>query len=177
MCCPRRRLSPQASLSEADRVELLSRELASARPLASGHVAYSERTAGELAVLHAAADAHERFGAAAVPNYIISNCGSFSDLLEVALLLKEAGLLRPTAPAPAAALRANIIPLFETIDDLRRGAGIMDEVRGTGEEHALVRSLAAPSSPPAGLPPPALSELARRSSRRSVCRGIPGSAP
>jgi phosphoenolpyruvate carboxylase len=48
-----------------------------------------------------------------------------SDVLELALLLKEAGLLQPgTHPR----LALNIIPLFETIADLRGCGAIMDEL-------------------------------------------------
>ena len=62
-----------------------------------------------------AADAHRRYGARRVPNYVISKTDGVSDMLEVALLLKEVGLLRPREGE----LDVNIIPLFETIDDLR----------------------------------------------------------
>jgi phosphoenolpyruvate carboxylase len=108
-----------AGLAEADRVALLARELSGARLLFSPHVEYSPRTSSELAILRAAADIHARFGAGALPNYVISKCASVSDLLEVGVLLKEAGLLRGDA------LAVNIIPLFETIDDLERSSGIM----------------------------------------------------
>jgi phosphoenolpyruvate carboxylase len=60
-----------------------------------------------------------------MPNYIISKTDGVSDMLEVALLLKEAGLL---APGPQPRLALNIIPLFETIDDLRGGSAIMDRL-------------------------------------------------
>src|SRR5262249_48830810 len=55
----------------------------------------------------------------ALPNYVISKCQSVSDLLEVGILVKEVGLLRGRE------LALNIVPLFETIDDLRRAAQIM----------------------------------------------------
>ena len=48
-----------------------------------------------------------------------------SDVLEVALLLKEAGLLVP-GEEPSCAL--NIVPLFETIEDLRRCGGVLDQL-------------------------------------------------
>ena len=73
----------------------------------------------ELAILHAAAEIHRRFGPAALPNYVISKCQSVCDLLEVAILLKEVGLLTPNR------LAVNIVPLFETIADLERCADIM----------------------------------------------------
>ena len=55
---------------------------------------------------------------AAMPNYVISKADSVSDMLEVAVLLKEVGLLRPREGR----LDVNIVPLFETIDDLRTAA-------------------------------------------------------
>ena len=108
-----------AALPEPDRVALLVRELAGPRLLHSPHLAWSERVATELDVLRVAADIHGRYGPAALPNYVISKCASVSDLLEVAVLLKEVGL------ATASTLAVNIVPLFETIDDLERGAAIM----------------------------------------------------
>jgi phosphoenolpyruvate carboxylase len=108
-----------SALAEPARIALLDAELASPRLLHSPHLAYSDLARSELAVLDIAADIHRRFGAAALPNYVISKCQSVSDLLEVAILLKEAGLLLGDA------LAVNIVPLFETIDDLDRSAAIM----------------------------------------------------
>ena len=107
------------ALSEAERVALLARELGTPRPLHSPHLAYGERTRSELAILGVAADIHSKYGRAALPNYVISKCQSVSDLLEVGVLLKEVGLLR------GGALDLNIVPLFETIDDLVRCGAIM----------------------------------------------------
>jgi phosphoenolpyruvate carboxylase len=108
-------------LAPIDRVQLLARELASPRPLRSSHLVYSERTTSELAILDAAARIHRRYGAAALPNYVISKCQDVSDLLEVGVLLKEVGLLAGDA------LALDIVPLFETIDDLARCATVMRE--------------------------------------------------
>ncbi len=111
-----------ASLPESERMVLLERELANPRLLYSRHLEYGATVGSELAILQAAADIHERFGPAAIQNYIISHCESVSDLLEVGLLLKEVGLLVPgTAPR----LAVNIVPLFETITDLGRAANVM----------------------------------------------------
>src|SRR5216683_3615320 len=81
-------------LVEDARIALLVQELKTARPLSSPFVTYSAETTSELAILHAAAEAHRHYGKAAVPNYIISKTDGASDILEVALLLNEAGLLR-----------------------------------------------------------------------------------
>jgi phosphoenolpyruvate carboxylase len=113
------------ALGEAERQELLLRELGMPRPLVSPHLAYGDETSEQLATLDTAARVQRRFGEAALPNYVISMTAAPSDVLEVALLLKEAGLLVP-GDEPRAAM--NIIPLFETIDDLRGCGGIMDQL-------------------------------------------------
>ncbi len=112
------------SLSEDERIELLVRELETNRPLASRYADYSEETNSELDILRTAADARARFGADAVVNCVISKTDGVSDILEVAVLLKEAGLLRPKEKA----LDLNIAPLFETIGDLRNCAATMDRL-------------------------------------------------
>jgi phosphoenolpyruvate carboxylase len=113
-----------AGLSEDRRVALLVREIETARPLISPFASYSPEVERELSILRAAADAHKRLGAAAVPNYVISMAGTVSDILEVALLVKEVGLLRPDLSR----LDINIVPLFETIADLRNCGQVMDSV-------------------------------------------------
>ena len=75
--------------------------------------------------MQTAAEIQRRFGAAALPNYIISKTDGVSDLLEIALLLKEVGLLQ-AGETPL--LHLNIVPLFETIADLRGCVIVMDEL-------------------------------------------------
>ena len=111
-------------LDEAGRVALLGRELGSMRPLSSPHLAYGEETTAELAMLAVTADAHRRYGRAAVPQYVISKADSVSDILEVAVLLKEAGLLH----SRAGRLDIDIVPLFETIADLQHCGPIMEQL-------------------------------------------------
>jgi phosphoenolpyruvate carboxylase len=110
------------ALPEDERIKLLVSEIATPRPLYSPYLDYSEETRGELAIFFAARELRQRYGAAALPNCIISKTDGVSDLLELALLLKESGLLRP---GPAAQLDVNIIPLFETIEDLQKSAATM----------------------------------------------------
>ena len=78
----------------------------------------------ELDIVSAAAGAVADLGAAAVPTYIISMCQSVSDMLEAALLLKEAGLLDLSGEVPYAPV--GIVPLFETIGDLQSGSSILE---------------------------------------------------
>jgi phosphoenolpyruvate carboxylase len=110
-------------LDETARVDLLRRELSIARLLATPFAEYSERTQTELAVFREAAAVRARLGPAAIENSIISKAQSFSDMLEVAVLLKEAGLARGDTVQPL--LGVMIIPLFETIQDLEAAPDIM----------------------------------------------------
>jgi phosphoenolpyruvate carboxylase len=111
------------SLPEDERVELLAAELGTRRPLVGDRAELSELAHKELDVVRAAARAIKRYGPSAVPNYVISMCRSVSDVLEAAILLKEAGLIDASADAPYCPV--GISPLFETIDDLRNGATIL----------------------------------------------------
>ncbi|MGJ4921142.1 phosphoenolpyruvate carboxylase [Bradyrhizobium oligotrophicum] len=123
------------ALSEDARVGLLVSELRNARPLVSQFVKYSDETVGELALFRAAAEAHATFGADVIPQCIISMCKGMSDMLEVALLLKEVGLIDPSGRCAV-----NIVPLFETIEDLQASSGIMDRMLALHDYRRLVDS-------------------------------------
>ncbi len=134
-----------SGLDEATRTALLSLELAGPRPLRSPHLGYSPLAESELAVVAAAAEGRGRLGPHAVPHYVISHCQSVSDLLEVGVLLREAGLLRPGDPP---ALDMDIVPLFESIEDLERCGRVIGEaldlplyrswVRARGDEQEVM---------------------------------------
>ena len=113
-----------AALDEAARVDFLVAELGNMRPLASPYLSYGDETTAEVDLVRVTADAHRRYGRAAMPNYVISKADSVSDILEVAVLLKEGGLLDPREGR----LDVDIVPLFETIGDLQRCGRIMDEL-------------------------------------------------
>jgi phosphoenolpyruvate carboxylase len=126
------------ALPEEERQRLLLAELASPRALRSAFAAYSDLARGELAILEAAAAAHRRLGASAIRQYVISKTDNVSDLLEVAVLLKEVGLVTPGA-RPASCLQ--IVPLFETIADLRRSPATMRAWFAIPAARAMVASL------------------------------------
>ena len=136
-----------ASLPEQQRVAVLVAELSTRRPLIGDGAELSELARKELDIVTAAAESVRALGADAVPTYIISMCQSVSDLLEAALLLKEAGLLdlSQQGPGRAGALESRgayapvgIVPLFETIDDLQRGASILAEALAVPVYRAMV---------------------------------------
>ncbi len=124
------------ALDEDARIALLTRELATPRPLVSPFVSYSEETAGELAVFRTAAALRQTYGPGAIRTSIISKTQSVSDLLELALLLKEVGLVSAEGRSAL-----NIVPLFETIEDLRACVGVMDRLLSLHVYRRLVDSL------------------------------------
>ena len=116
---------PDYALAERGRAgQHPGRELSTRRPLIGDREQLSDLARKELAIISAAARAVDIYGPPAVPNYIISMCRSVSDLLEAGLLLKECGLLDASEDQPHCPV--GIVPLFETIDDLRRGASILE---------------------------------------------------
>ena len=116
-------------LDEAQRVLLLTTELAVSRPLLGVAAVVSDLASSELAILRQAAWVRATYGANAIENYIISKCESVSDVLEVAVLFRETGLLQPCAGGTMpTALHIGIVPLFETIADLHGAADVVDSL-------------------------------------------------
>lgn len=105
-----------ASLDETAKQELLTAELRRNRPLTFPNTpGLSPDTAKELGIFRAAARAVEKHGPRMIENCIIAMTGNVSDILEPMVLLKEVGLRD-----------INLVPLFETIDDLHHGAAILE---------------------------------------------------
>lgn len=123
------------SLTEDQRVSLLLTELVNPRPLLSPHIEYSRETIDELAVFKTAASAHEQYGKEAITNCIISKAEGVSDILELAILLKEFGLIDSNGKSSM-----NIVPLFETINDLRMCADVIDKLLSLPAYRKLVSS-------------------------------------
>ena len=114
-------------LSEAEKLEVLLKELRSPRPLIPhGSDEYSEVTDRELGIFRTASEAVKKFGPRMVPHCIISMASSVTDVLEPMVLLKEFGLIAANGDNPRGTV--DVIPLFETIEDLQAGAGILDEL-------------------------------------------------
>ncbi len=107
--------------SEAERVDILIKELQTPRLLASPFLTYSEETRKELAVLHTAVEARTTYGDETIRTSIISKTDAVSDLLELAVLLKEVGLIAADGKS-----HIDIVPLFETITDLQNCAQVME---------------------------------------------------
>jgi phosphoenolpyruvate carboxylase len=119
------RIEPDyAALPEIDRRTVLLRLLDDARSLRVRGADYSALAQSELAIFETAAEMRQRFGAQAIRHYIISHTEDVSDLLEVLLLQKECGLMLGTL-GDGARSDLIVVPLFETIADLRNAMTIM----------------------------------------------------
>ena len=130
-----------SALNETERRELLLRLLGDARPLRVRVASYSDHTHGELAIFEAARELLQRHGRDALRHYIISHTETVSDLLEVLLLLKEVGLMRGTLlEGDAAVSDLIVVPLFETIGDLKESSLIMREFYALPGIAALVKA-------------------------------------
>ncbi|MGI9461370.1 MAG: phosphoenolpyruvate carboxylase [Alphaproteobacteria bacterium] len=112
------------NLPEAERINLLQQWLISPTSLLVKRHTYSEAVEKELAIFSTIKDMQDLYGKSAIQNYIISQTAAVSHILELALLLKEHGLLSPQDKT----LSLNIVPLFETIDDLRNAPAMMDQL-------------------------------------------------
>ncbi|MDO8284443.1 MAG: phosphoenolpyruvate carboxylase, partial [Rhodoferax sp.] len=141
-----------SALDEAAKRRLLMGLLGDARSLQVHGVTYSAHTQGELAIFASAKVMRDRYGHEAIRHYIISHTETVSDLLEVLLLQKEVGLMRGVLNAPGATHAAAttpdplspvcdliVVPLFETIEDLRNAAPIMREFYALPGIAALVQ--------------------------------------
>ncbi|KVP90504.1 phosphoenolpyruvate carboxylase [Burkholderia ubonensis] len=134
-----------AALAEEDKLRVLLAALADPRPLRSPYFEYSALAQSELGVFEKARAVRAQFGPRAVRNYIISHTETVSDLVEVLLLQKETGLLDGAFGATGEGAKHGgaknglmVIPLFETIPDLRDASRIMREYFALPGVDALV---------------------------------------
>ena len=127
-----------SALDEPAKRAVLLRQLNDARPLRVPAARYSDHTVDELRIFETAHSGRARFGAQAIRHAIISHTETVSDLLEVMLLQKETGLMHGLLGEDA---RCDLIvvPLFETIDDLRNAAPIMGEYYALPGVRAMVQ--------------------------------------
>jgi phosphoenolpyruvate carboxylase len=116
-----------ALLSEDDKVNILQTILQDPRPVLLLNEDYSTETQEIINVFHMIKKAHEEFGKRSISVYLISMTKSVSDLLEVLVLAKEAGINRLHADGTMES-HLNVAPLLETIDDLTAGPKIMESL-------------------------------------------------
>jgi phosphoenolpyruvate carboxylase len=104
----------------------LRRELSGRRPLVGTHVELSESTRRVLDTFRAIRSMQDEAGQAAASTYIVSMTTEADDLLRVLLLAREAGLVDLAASPPVS--RLDVVPLFETLDDLENAPRVMREL-------------------------------------------------
>ncbi|MCO4567216.1 phosphoenolpyruvate carboxylase [Streptococcus infantarius subsp. infantarius] len=111
-----------SALSEEEKVKVLLKELQEdPRTLSSTNAEKSEQLQKELAIFQTARYLKDKLGDEVIKQHIISHTESVSDMFELAIMLKEVGLLDKQKA------RVQIVPLFETIKDLENSRGIMEE--------------------------------------------------
>ena len=115
---------PYGEMDEPQRVAWLLEELQTRRPLLPPAARWSDPTAETIAVFRMLQRLQQEFGSRICRTYVISMSHTVSDLLEVLLLAKEAGLVDPKARRSALL----VIPLFETVEDLQRAPAVMDRL-------------------------------------------------
>lgn len=111
--------------SEERRIEFLNDELQSTRPFLHDSIESGKESTLVLDSYRVIAEHLNEHGPSGIGGLIVSMTRQVSDLLGVFLLAREAGLMTPTPEGLACPLE--VVPLFETIDDLERAPGIMDE--------------------------------------------------
>ncbi|OKH43114.1 phosphoenolpyruvate carboxylase [Calothrix sp. HK-06] len=152
---------PYNELSEAERVEWLISELKTRRPLTSAELPFSEKTNDVIETMRIVRSLQQEFGYNICQTYIISMCREVSDVLEILLFAKEAGLYDPGTAVGT----IQVVPLFETVEDLLRSRAVMQQLfelplyrallaggyAVMEHKESLAPSLLSPPSPP--LPP------------------------
>ena len=112
---------PYGEMDEAQRVEWLLSEIQTRRPLLPPTAKWSAATSETFAVFRMLQRLQQEFGSRICRTYVISMSHTVSDLLEVLLLAKEAGLVDPLAQRAGLL----VVPLFETVEDLQKAPAVM----------------------------------------------------
>jgi phosphoenolpyruvate carboxylase len=135
-----------AELDRDGRTRRLSDELLGGRPLTRRH-SPPEGEAGEvLAVFDTLRTAQLTFGEVAAHTYIVSMAQGADDILAVAVLAREAGLLEVCSPGDEGSdarrtwSRLDLVPLFETANELRKAGELLDELLSDPSYRELVRA-------------------------------------
>jgi len=112
---------PYNELSEAERTQWLTAELKTRRPLIPAEAPFSEKTSEAIETFRMLRQLQQEFGSQVCQTYIISMSHDASDILEVLLLAKEAGIYDPATGKSS----IQVVPLFETVEDLKRAPAVM----------------------------------------------------
>ena len=125
---------PYRDLSGDERVALLSGELARGRPLAPATLRLEGRLAVARELFNAIATALDTYGEDVIESYIVSMTTGADDVLAVAVLAADAGLV----DVPTGTARIGFVPLLETINDLRAAGPILDRLLSVAAYRRIV---------------------------------------
>ncbi|ERN41661.1 phosphoenolpyruvate carboxylase [Rubidibacter lacunae KORDI 51-2] len=115
---------PYKELLPAERAAWLTAELKTRRPLIPGELPFSDKAREAIETFRCLRRLQQEFGQQVCRTYIISMSHEASDILEVLLLAKEAGLYDPATGISS----VQIVPLFETVDDLKKAPQVMSDL-------------------------------------------------
>ena len=115
---------PYNELTETERSLWLATELQTKRPLIPSELPFSQKTSETVESFRMLRQLHQEFGSQICQTYVISMSHDVSDLLEVLLLAKEAGLYDPRTGITS----LQVVPLFETVEDLKRAPAVMESL-------------------------------------------------
>lgn len=122
------------AMGGAQRLQVLSSELAGARPLSSATTELSAEVEKTLGVFRAIREAKSRYGQQVIESYIISMTETPADVLEAAVLAREAGLI----DLGRGIADIGLVPLVETIDDLKGSGLLLDNLLHNPQYRRLV---------------------------------------
>ncbi len=124
-------------LTEEEKIDLLTKEILSARPLKNKYSTLNNSTLQVIEEFSVIKWGKENIAPNSCNDYILSNCSSVSDILSVLLLAKEAGVIS-VENKKIISSSLDILPLFETINDLRKSDSVM---KGLFENEAYSQHL------------------------------------
>ncbi|AGF48103.1 phosphoenolpyruvate carboxylase [Candidatus Kinetoplastibacterium oncopeltii TCC290E] len=127
-----------SDLNEEDKIKILRFELMQGRQLVSPWFEYSAETTKELKIFRTAARIRSEYGKDSIKQYIVSHTETLSDLLEVLVIQKETGLIKPAYYPQIENEGLMVVPLFETITDLQNSAEIMSRWINLPEVRSII---------------------------------------
>lgn len=118
------KISNYSLMSEEEKIEILTEEILNLRPIKLNELKLSAQSIKIINEVSLIKWAKENISEEAAEDYIISNCSSVSDVLCVLYIAKITGLIQIKKQKIVSSL-IDILPLFETIDDLRASADVL----------------------------------------------------